>query len=133
MNSRNVEWTLFPSFEADLSKLVKKRSLESKPDAAFSVSDAGGLVIDEPCRSLGEGQLRPSDKWNASSDRAQLGRADCCFNSASDLPRCARSKVAFHFLLGRSDPSSKEGLESQSCTTSLQLVDRSHSERDFRH
>ena len=73
--------------KTDLSKLVKKQSLESKPGAAFSVC----LMLEVSFRlafaspSPGEGQLRPSNKWNATLDRAQLGRAD------SGPPRPRRS------------------------------------------
>jgi hypothetical protein len=76
-----------PSFEEGLSRRIKQRSRYQKLGAT-------GRAAQERQRA-------------ASREVKQLSNASRCLTS----PRCAVSKVAFHFLERRIVPSSKEGIK----------------------
>jgi len=94
---------LYPSFEAQLSKLAHEResALWAPPfEELLSKSSHTTHCFINP--SFEEGSLRPSKKCNATLNRAQRGRSEALLQQWSALPSCARPKVAFHLFDGRS-------------------------------
>src|SRR5262249_25945222 len=59
--------------------------------------------------SFEEGSLRPTNRCNATLDRAQRRRSETLLHDWFDLPGRAETKVASHFLDRRGRPSFEEG------------------------